>query len=165
MKQIAKNTLLGVFIISVFSFIFIKILKSSVLAVIVILTVICLYVVCMGVCEESMKQLKKYEIIQMRVELTQQQRLFVLFFSLTTLFPTYFCVLLVSVIPMFTYEVWFITVFPCLIIISMPMLSILEEYFILTKKKLPFLASFAAIVIVLLSVGIASSSLLMNSIQ
>jgi len=119
----------------------------------------------MGVCEESMKQLKKYETIQTHTDLTKNRRFLILFLSLTTLSPTYFCVLLVSVIPLFTYEVWFVTVFPCLILISLPMISVLEEYHTLTKKKLPLIISFAVIIIFLTLVGVTSSHLILNSVQ
>jgi len=165
MNEKIKQILIGLLIISIFGFTYVKILKASMLSVIIILTVIFLYAVCMGVCEESMKQLKKYEIIQTHTDLTKNQRFLILFLSLTTLSPTYFCVLLVSVIPLFTYEVWFLTVFPCLIFISLPMISVLEEYHTLTKKKLPLIISFAVIIIFLTLVGVTSSHLILNSIQ
>ncbi len=58
MKEILKNILLGLLSVSIFAFAYIKLFKISVFAVVVILIIILLCVLCMGVCEESMKQLK-----------------------------------------------------------------------------------------------------------
>jgi len=157
-----KNILLGIVMISVFSYFYIKMFKASVTIVAVILIIIFLYAVCMGVCEESMKQLKKYEMIKMHREFLKKDYHKVLFFSLTTLSPTFFCVLLMASIPLFVYEVWFLTCFPCLVITTLPMNSVLEEYCVLTQKKLPFIVLFAAVIILLMSVGIAVSSSLLD---
>ena len=160
MKQILKNILLGLLSIFLFSYTYIKIFNISLLAVVVILIIISLYALCMDGGEKSMKQLKKYEILRTHRDLTKNDCKNILFYSLTTLSPTYFCILLVSVIPIFTYEVWFVTVFPCIIIISMPMFSVIEVYHYLTKKKLPFIMLYSGIVIFILTAGITATSFL-----
>ncbi len=160
MKRILKNLLLGIVVISLFSYTYIKLLKVSVVAVVIILSVICLYGVCMGICEGSMKQLKKIEMTQKHFGLAKKERFRVLLFSLTTLAPFYFLVLLFSLIPMFTYEVWFITIFPCILFISLPMSSVLDEYHTLTQKKLPFIVSFTVILVTLMLIGMTVTSMI-----
>ncbi len=86
----------------------------------------------------------------------------ILRFSLLTLFPTYFCMILVSSVPLYTYAVWFITVFPCILLNCLPMSSVPEEYHGLTRKKTPFLACYILITAVLCLMAVLGSHLLLK---
>ena len=74
------------------------------------------YGMCMGESWKSMEKLKEYEQKLIHFGLDHKDYNRILYFSLTTLLPTYFCVFLVSLVPLYTYEVWFITVFPCILL-------------------------------------------------
>ena len=104
-----------------------------------------------------MEELKKYEQKSIHFGLENKDYNKILYFSLTTLFPTYFCAFLVSLVPLYTYEVWFITVFPCIFLNILPASSGLEEYFGLTRKKLPFLLFFSLLIVICCSLGIIIS--------
>lgn len=108
---------------------------------------------------KSMEKLKKYKQKLIHFGLTSKDDIKVLLFSLTTLSPMFFCVVLVSSIPIYTYEVWLITVFPCVLLNCFPAISVLDEYYGLTHKKLPFLISFLALTIVFCLVGGIISSI------
>ena len=86
----------------------------------------------------------------------------ILLFSLLTLFPAWFCVILVSAVPLYAYTVWLITVFPCILLNCLPMSSVLEEYHGLTRRKAPFLVCCVLITAVLCLVGVVGSHLLLK---
>ena len=145
--------------ITLFSCVYIGMFKISVIAVCVLLFFFCAYGACMGVSWKGMKELKKYEQKLIHFGLDNKDSAKILRFSLITLLPTYFCVFLVSLVPLYTYEIWFISVFPCILLNSLPASSVLEEYCRLTRKKLPFLSFFVLLVIVCCSFGIIISHL------
>ncbi len=47
--------------------------------------------------------------------------------SVGSMLPIYFCYSILSFLPMFQYEVWFITVFPVIIILCVPLVAIAGE--------------------------------------
>ena len=109
-----------------------------------------------------MEKLKKYEQKLIYFELNKKDKLNILFYSLTTLSPLFFCVFLVSLVPLYTYEVWLITVFPCIILNCLPASSTMEEYYGLTHKKYPFVILFLLITIICCLLGIIASHLFLK---
>ena len=160
MKRIISNIILFVLSITFFSCVYVGVFKISVVAVCILLAFFFAYGMCMGASWKSMKELKKCGQKLIHFGLDNKDYKKILWFSLTTLFPTYFCVFLVSLIPLYAYEIWFVTVFPCILLNVMPASSVLEEYFVLTHKKLRFLLFFSLIVIACCSSGIIISHLL-----
>lgn len=162
MKRIIGQVVLFVLSFTLFACIYIGVFKISLIAFLILLTVLALYSVCMGICEKSMQELKKYEQKLIHYGLNEKDHPKILMFSLFTLFPAYFCVVLVTLVPLYTYEVWFITVFPCILLNCLPMSSVLEEYYGLTRKKLPFLACIILITTLLCFIGIFVSNLFLK---
>ncbi len=107
-----------------------------------------------------MEQLKKYEQKAIHFGLDKEDNKKILFFSLTTLSPLMLCVFLVSLIPLYTYEVWLITVFPCVIINCIPAIAVLDEYRSMTRKRLPFVVCYNFLMIIFCLGGILVSRLL-----
>jgi len=159
MKRIISNIILFTLSITFFFCVYVGVFKVSVIAVCILLIFFCAYGMCMGASWKSMEGLKKCEQKLIHFGLDNKDYNKILCFSLTTLLPTYFCVFLVSLVPLYTYEIWFITVFPCILLNILPANSVLEEYFGLTRKKLHFLLLFLFIVTVSCSSGIILSHL------
>ena len=162
MKRIIGQIILFVLSITFFSCIYIGVFKMSVAAFCILLAILALYAVCMGVGEKGMRELNKYEQKLIHFGLDEKDERRILLFSLLTLFPAYFCMILVSAVPLYSYTVWLITVFPCILLNCLPMSSVLEEYHGLTRKKAPFLVCCVLITAVLCLVGVLGSHLLLK---
>ena len=160
MKRTISNIILFALSITLFSCVYIGMFKISVIAVCALLFFFFAYGACMGVAWKSAKELKKFEQKLIHFGLDNKDSAKILRFSLITLLPTYFCIFLVSLVPLYTYEIWFISVFPCILLNSLPASSVLEEYCGLTRKKLPFLLFFVLLVIVCCGSGILVSRML-----
>ena len=109
-------------------------------------------------------KLKKYEKKQVRVGLVEEDYLKILLFCLTSLMPTYFCVFLVSLVPLFTYSIWFITVFPAILLNCLPVSSILDEYYCLTHRKAPLLIIFISLTLACCLVGVVTINLITSAV-
>ena len=142
MKRIISNIALFAVSITLFCYVYVGLFKVSRTAICVLLVFLAAYGACMGLSWKSMKKLKKLEQKLIHFGLDRKDRSEVLLFSLSTLVPTYFCVILVSLVPLYTYEIWFITVLPCVCLNCLPLSSVLSEYYSLTHKKAPFLIWF-----------------------
>jgi len=162
MKRILTNAILFILSIIFFLCIYSSVFKISFAIICILLIFFATYGLCMNVAWKSMEKLKKYEQKLIHFRLTSKDDIKVLLFSLTTLSPMYFCVVLVSLIPIYTYEVWFITVFPCVLLNCLPATSVLDEYYGLTHKKLPFLISFFVLTIVFCLMGGIISSIVLK---
>jgi hypothetical protein len=162
MKRIIGQIALFVLSFTLFACIYIGVFKISVTAFLILLAIMALYSVCMGIGEKSMQELKKYEQKQIHFGLNEKDHPKILLFSLFTLFPAFFCVVLVTLVPLYTYEVWLITVFPCILLNCLPMSSVLEEYHGLTRRKIPFLVCSILITALLCFIGIIVSHLLLK---
>ncbi len=162
MKRVISNMILFALSITLFSCVYVGAFKVSVIAVWILLLFFCAYGVCMAASWKSMEELKKYEQKRIHFGLDNKDYNKILCFSFTTLLPTFFCVFLVSLIPLYTYELWFITVFPCILLNILPASSVLEDYFGLTHKKLPFILLFLLMVVLCCCSGIMLSYLFFN---
>ena len=159
MKHIIRNIILFILSITFFFCTYVYAFKISVVAICILLALFFVYGMCMGKSWKSMEKLKKYEQKLIHFGLDHKDYNRILYFSLTTLLPTYFCVFLVSSVPLYTYEVWFISVFPCIFLNILPANSVWKECFELTNKKAPFLLLFLLIVIICGGLGIIISNL------
>ena len=158
MKRVISNILTFLLSVTFVFGVFIYIFEISVVTVGLLLIIFVIYGLCMGICEKSMRQLKKYEQKSIHIGLIEKDHSKILWFSILSLFPTYFCIFMVSLVPLFTYEIWFITAFPCILMNCFPAISIFEEYHGLTRKKLPFLMLFFIITAVCCILGISVAS-------
>lgn len=157
MKRVIIELILFVLSITFFGIIYIGMFKISFNVFFIFSIIVVSYVFCMAVEDKSVRKLKKYEKKIIKFQLTKKECSNILLYSLTALTPTYFCVVLVSLIPMYTYEVWFITVFPCILLNCLPASVVLDEYHHLVHKKFPFLAIFILITILFCFIGIVVS--------
>lgn len=162
MKRIISSIILFILSITFLACIYVSVFNVSVTAICILVLFFAIYGFCMDSSWKSMKKLKEYENKLIHFELTSKDDARILLFSLKTLFPTYFCVFLVSLIPLYRYEVWFITVFPCIFINCLPAISVLDEYYGLTHKKLPFITLFFIIIAIFSLVGIIISSFVLQ---
>ena len=159
MKRMIGNILHFLLSITLFICIYVGLFRMSLSVVGILLVIFALYGSCMGAGWKSMEELKKYERKAVHFGLTRQDESKILLFSLTTLCPSYFCMILVSLVPLYTHEIWFITVFPCILLNCLPASSILEEYHGLTHSKLPFVAYFMLLTIACCLLGVLLSNL------
>ncbi len=159
MRSNIRNILFFIFSITFFCFIYIGVFKISVGTICILLVFFALYGCFFGFSWKSMEKLKKYEQKLIHIGLNKEDDRKILLFSLTALSPMLFCVFLVSCVPLFSYEVWFITVFPCICLNCLPVSSVLEEYHGLTRKKLPFLLSFLFLTAICCFTGVVTTHL------
>ena len=162
MKRLIGQIILFVLSITFFSCIYIGVFKMSVTAVCILLAILALYAVCMGIGERGMRELQKYEQKLIHFGLDERDDRKILLSSLLTLFPAWFCVILVSAVPLYAYTVWLITVFPCILLNCLPISGVLEEYYGLTRRKAPFWVCCVLITAVLCLVGAVGSHLLLK---
>lgn len=116
-------------------------------AIIIVVFMVILYYLCLRFSQKSMKELKELEIKQTHTELEKADYSKALMCSLGSLLPTYYCVIIVSMIPFYNFDSWYITGFPCLVLISMPAKAVLDVYRDITLKKLPLVSLFILIII------------------
>lgn len=160
MKRIIGYLLLGSGSIAIFFCTYIRMFKISLAFIVVFSLFLIVYATVLGFGWKSMKQLKNYEQKAIHFGLDKKDDQKILLFSLTSLSPLMFCIFLVSIIPLYTYVVWLITVFPCIIINCIPAISVLDEYQCLTRKRFPFVVCYNFLVIVCCLLGILVSNLL-----
>lgn len=165
MKRIIGNIILFISSMTFFCCIYIGLFKISVTTIIILLAFFALYGCCMGLGWKSIEELKKYEKKQVRVGLVEKDYPKILLFCLTSLMPTYFCVFLVSLVPLFTYSVWFITVFPAILLNCLPFSSVLDEYYCLTHKKAPLLTIFISLTAACCLVGVIVINLVTSAVR
>lgn len=163
MKRVISNIILFVLSITFFCLIYICVFEISIVAIGVAFVFLILYVFFFDAGQKSMAKLKKYAQKSIHFRLTNKDRHNILCLSLTTLCPIWFCIFLVSLIPFYTYEVWFITVFPAIVLNCLPASCILDEYYELTRKKLPFLIAFVLVTLICCLLGIAASHCFLNT--
>ena len=162
MKRMIGYLLLCTLFIFVFCLIYVHLFQISLAFIIGFSLFLCLYASLLGVCWKSMERLYHYEQKAVHFGLQPKDENKILFFSLTTLAPMFLCDCLVSLIPLYTYEVWFITVFPWVTITCFPAISVMEEYRGLTHKRLPFFSLFALLSLVCCLLGTTASHLLFS---
>lgn len=162
MKRTVSNIILFILSITLLACIYVSVFKISVTAICVLLLFFAIYGFCMDSSRKGMEKLKEYENKLIQFRLTPKDDVRILLSALKTLFPSYFCVFIVSLIPLYTYEVWLITVFPCILINCLPASSVLDEYYVLTHKKLPFITLFLILVVISSLMGIIISSFVLK---
>ena len=165
MKRVIGNLILFILSMTLFCCIYMGLFKVSVATILILLAFFALYACCMGLGWKSLEELKKYEKKQVRVGLDESDYPKILLYCLTSLMPTYFCVFLVSLVPVFTYSVWLITVLPAIFLNCLPLSSILEEYYCLTHKRTPFLAIFISLTVICCVVGVVLINLATSAVR
>ena len=158
-KRSIVNLLLFLLSVFFFGYIYVGLFNISVTTFCILLIILAFYGGCMSLGWKSTAEIKKFEKKAIHIGLTNKDNSKILFFSLTSLSPTYFCVVLVSLVPLYTYEIWFITVFPCILLNCLPASSVLEEYRCLTHSKIPFIVLFTLITIIFCGLGVMISGL------
>jgi hypothetical protein len=159
MKRIIGNLLLFLLSTAFFCCIYVGVFKMSAETLGILFVIFTFYAFCMGLGWKSTEEIKKFERKAIHFGLTDKDDFKILFFSLATLSPTYFCVIIVSLVPLYTYEIWFITVFPCILLNCLPANSVLEEYRCLTHRTIPFVALFALLTVIFCGLGAMISGL------
>ena len=81
------------------------------------------------------QELKKYEQIQTARGILPEDHPKLLLYAMSVTLPLHFCIFLASFIPITTYEVWFVTIFPCLFILFQPIRAVCDVYTLYTGKK------------------------------
>ncbi len=164
MKHILSNILLFALSLFLFIFIYVDRINIPVSLICVVGVIFFFYGLCMAWSWKSTQKIQAYEKRLIHFGLTPKDETRVLLFSLTTLTPMFFCDLIVSLIPLYTSEIWFISVFPCIFFTFITALGVLDEYYILTHRKAPFLVWFIIITIVICLIGIITSSLILSEL-
>lgn len=94
-----------------------------------------LYGLTAGISAWGMTEMKKYEAIQNARGILPEDHPKILLCALTIPLPLHFCTLLASLIPITTWEVWFITIFPCIFLTFQPIRAVADVYDLYTRKK------------------------------
>lgn len=165
MKRAVGNVL--IYILSliaaiIFGFLYIKVFKFSLVVIAAFFVFLAVYASFIAFGWKSMQKLNAYEQRLIHFGLNKEDERKVLFYSLSALSPMWLCIFLVSCIPLFTNGVWMVTIFPCIFLSCMPAATVLEEYYGLTRKKLPFVLLFVLFAVICCLLGIAVSNLVFN---
>ena len=88
-----------------------------------------------GISAWGMTEMKKYEQIQNARGILPEDHPKLLLCALLIPLPLHFCTLLASLIPITTWEVWFITIFPCVFLTFQPIRAVGDVYDLYTRKK------------------------------
>ena len=115
MKRIIVNCVLFGLLITFLCVLYVCLFQVSLSALGILLAVLSIYGFCMEIGWKSAQELKKYEQKAIHFGLCDEDDPKILLHALLSLSSTYFCVLLALLIPLYTYEVWLITVLPCII--------------------------------------------------
>ena len=145
MKRLIYNILLFVGILLILLFAYRNIFGGHAMPIVLSVAFLTLYGGAMALGEIGMRRLKRYEYKAVRNGLTSDDHPKIFRAAVLTLFPVFFCIGLASAFPITVYEVWFITVFPCLIVSYFPIKEVFDEYYSLTRKKAGFLITVLAV--------------------
>ena len=149
MKRLIYNILLFIGILLILFFAYRNIFDGHALPIILSVAFLILYGGAMWLGEIGMRRLKKYEYKAVRAELIPEDSPKIFGASLLSLCPIFFCICLASVFPIMVYEVWFITVFPCLIVSYFPIKEVFDVYRSLTREKVRFCVTVISITVLL----------------
>lgn len=86
----------------------------------------------------GMQEIQKYETIRNARGILSEDHPKLLLCASVIPLPLHFCILLASLIPITTYEVWFVTIFPCIFITLQPIRAVCDVYQSFTYKKYRF---------------------------
>ncbi len=153
MKKVILNIITFIICLALAIWFYLPIFQNNTIIAVAIMSLILIYGAAMSVSGYGMWKIKYYEIKAVHKGLSEKERKNILFYSVLTLCPTYYCLVLSSIFPMIGYEIWFLTVFPCLIIISLPIKTVAEEYYHFTHKKWLFLTVNLIIIVLVQIVG------------
>ena len=154
----------GLFVLSliVIGSIYVNLFEVSAGVLAVFFVILILYGFCVAIGRKGMTALDSYERKAVHFGLTQKDNPKILASAVAALTPTYFYVLLVSLVPINGYEAWLFVVFPCIVANCLPAVSIMGEYRSLTHKRFPFAVSFLTLSITACLIGTAISTLTFN---
>ena len=152
---------IGLFVLSltVIGSIYVNLFEVSLGVLAVFFVILILYGFCLALGGKGMTALDSYERKAVHFGLTQKDNPKILASAVATLTPTYFYVLLVSLVPINSYESWIFVVFPCIVAGCLPAASIMSEYRSLTHKRIPFAAGFLTLTIAAYLIGTTISTL------
>lgn len=120
--------------------------------IIILISVIIVYGVLFDISQRS--SLKLARIIDSDKRINRQ----LITLSIGAMLPMYLCYSIVSFLPIFQYEVWFITVLPVIIILCVPLVAMAEE---LKRTHIPMIIYWLVHVIILI-VGFAALQAISN---
>ncbi len=138
MRRIFYNLLLFMLTLGMGIFFYCQVFHGHVGLAIGIIAFLFVYALAMAASQFGMQKLQGYEkyVIYHRIEERDRPR--ILGYAVLALLPVNICVLLASLIPITTYEIWFITVFPCILLIALPIKEIYGVQYPLTHYKASF---------------------------
>ncbi len=163
MKRIIGNIVLYVLsliAVIILGFAYIKVFRISLVAIAVLLAFLAVYAFFITFGWKSKLKLDAYEQKLIHFGLSAEDERKILFYSVAVLSPMWFCIFLISCIPLFTNGVWMVTVFPFIFLSCLPASTVLEEYYGLTRKKLPFVLLFVLFAAICCLLGIVVSNLI-----
>ncbi len=96
------------------------------------------YGVAMAVGEVGVRRVTGFEKRAIYHTIEEKDRPRILGYSILSLLPIYFCMAIASLIPITTYEVWFVTVFPCIFLGMLPAKEVCDKQYPLTHYKKQF---------------------------
>ncbi|MBQ9162611.1 MAG: hypothetical protein IJX74_04970 [Clostridia bacterium] len=153
MKKFISNALLLVLLVSIILYIYCGWLKIQYITIVFVVVFLILYMLAMAVGAFGVSRLEGYIKKLVHDEIAAGGFKKPLLFSVLAMFPAYFCIALVSLIPITSYEIWLITVFPCIAIVSIPASSVYGEYSLVANKKALFwwIQAFISVLLILVS--------------
>lgn len=134
-NRIRATSIIAILFVSVFLFLGYRYIARSDVIPIIVSGVIILCANTIALSERGLKQLLNYEHKAVNLGLNEKDKKRILLNSVFSLANVYFSVALASIIPLFQYEIWFVTVFPIILISIIPIKAVADEYYLFTHKR------------------------------
>lgn len=138
MRRICYNLLLFALLGAIGLFFYRNLFDGQVGFLIAVTVFFTVYGIAMTAGEYGMHKLMGYEhyAVYHTVKATDRKR--ILGYAILSLAPIDVCMLLASLIPIPTWEVWFVTVFPCLVLMYLPIKEVYDTQYPLAHYKIRF---------------------------
>lgn len=134
-KRLVCNTFFFLVLLCAAGLAYRHLFHGRIVPVLITAVLLTLYALASGISTWGMSEIKKYEQIQNARGILPEDHPKILFRALIIPLPLHFCTLLASLIPITTWEVWFITIFPCIFMTFQPIRAVADVCKLYTGRK------------------------------
>jgi len=149
-RRFLYNTVCVLFLLCAAGLAYRHLFHGRILPVLISAVLLTLYGIATAASAYGMTEMQKFEQIQNARGILPEDHPKLLFCALLIPLPLHFCTLLASLIPITTWEVWFITIFPCVFLTFQPIRAVGDVYDLYTRKKRLFWVLQIAIVLIIM---------------
>ena len=108
---------------------------GRIVPVLIAAVLLSLYAAASAASAHGIMKMQNYEQIYHARGFLEEDHPKLLLYAMLIPLPLHFCTLLASLIPITTWEVWFVTVFPCIFLTFQPIRAVGDVYDLYTRRK------------------------------